>query len=60
MNPKIIIQLVIGVVFFCIWSAMAYYDASLRGDYSKFIISVVVGLVALILRDMPNNPPPKE
>lgn len=59
MSPRLIIQLVIGVVAFCIWSAIAYFDPSARADYLKFIISVVVGLVALILRDMP-VPPPKE
>lgn len=61
MNTKEKLQIFIGFVAFAIWSAMSYYDPSMRPDYAKFIISVVVGLVALVLRDMNGSPqPPKE
>ena len=61
MNAKTIIQISMGVVAFCIWSGMAYCDPSLRGDYVKFVVSVVIGISALALRDMPaNSDKPKE
>lgn len=56
------ILLFIGLGSFLIWSGMAYFDNSLRGDYVKYIISVVVGVTGLVLRDMPSSsnssPPP--
>lgn len=57
MQLKLAIQISMGVTAFCIWSAMAYFDASLRADYVKFVVSVVVGIAALALRDMPTNQP---
>jgi hypothetical protein len=31
---------------------MVYFDPSLRSDYVKFIVSLVIGISALALRDM--------
>lgn len=53
-----IVKLFMGVTGFCIWSFMVYMDQSLQSDYLKFVISVVLGLSALALRDMP--PPAKK
>jgi hypothetical protein len=56
LNLKYITLAVMGGVAFIIWSVMAFYDASLRSDYLKFIVSVVLGTGGLALRDMPNQP----
>jgi hypothetical protein len=55
MKLKLGIQIGMGSLAFVIWSSMAYFDPSLRGDYVKFIVSVVIGISALALRDMPTN-----
>ena len=47
------LKIFMGFTAFSIWSGMVYFDASLRADYLKFIVSIVVGLGALALRDMP-------
>lgn len=40
---------------------MAYFDPSLRPDYLKFIVGIVVGIAGLVLREMPTQPlPPPE
>lgn len=51
-----------GVTAFSIWSGMVYFDPSLRADYLKFIIGIVVGIAGLVLREMPTQPstPPAE
>jgi hypothetical protein len=58
MNFKTIALIGMGTTAFLIWSGMAYFDPALRSDYLKFVISVVVGVAGLALRDMP-SPPPK-
>ncbi|MDP2026465.1 hypothetical protein [Sulfuriferula sp.] len=47
-----------GVTAFLIWSGMAYFDPTLRPDYLKFIIGIVVGIAGLVLREMPTQPLP--
>ena len=47
------LKIFMGFTAFTIWSGMVYFDPSLKSDYLKFIISIVVGLGALALRDMP-------
>jgi hypothetical protein len=58
MQIKTYIQIIMGFSCFGIWSFMAYMNPELQGDYLKFVISVVLGLSALALRDMP--PPAKK
>lgn len=53
LDLKTIVLILMGVTGFGIWSAMAYFDASLRADYLKFIILIVGGVTGLILRDLP-------
>jgi hypothetical protein len=53
MRTRTCLQIGMGFGAFIIWSGMAYFDPSLRADYTKFIISIVVGVGALALRDMP-------
>lgn len=62
MTTRLKIQIAMGVTGFLIWSGMAYFDPANRADYLKFIVSVVIGIAALALRDMPtsetkDNPP---
>jgi hypothetical protein len=52
MSTKTKIQIAMGIIAFCIWSVMVYFDPSLRSDYVKFIVSLVIGISALALRDM--------
>jgi len=49
---KIVVMSLLGGLGFAIWSAMAFFDSSMRADYAKFVISIVVGVVSLALRDM--------
>ncbi len=63
LGPYVIVLTVLGVVSFLIWSALAYFNRDLQADYAKFVISVTVGIVGLVLRDMgtpdaPATPPP--
>ncbi len=58
LDLKTIVLILMGVTGFCIWSAMAYYDPTLRSDYLKFIILIVGGVTGLVLRDLP--PPNQE
>lgn len=55
---KLTVMLVLGIVGFIIWSVMAYFDGAMRADYAKFVISIVVGIVALAMRDMQPPAPP--
>lgn len=55
----------IGLVGYLVWALFAYLDPTARADFLKFNIGCVVGVVGLILRDMPHTPsptapPPKE
>ena len=43
----------VGFLAFCIWSAMAYNDPTLRPDYLKLIMATVATIVAVVLRDLP-------
>ena len=54
MEPRNSLKIFMGFTAFGIWSTMVYFDPALRADYLKFIISIVVGLGALALRDMPS------
>ncbi len=57
-NIRLTLQIIIGFMAFAIWTFMVWNDASLRGDYLKFVVLVVTTLAAIVLRDMPANPPP--
>lgn len=57
MTFKLKIQIAMGSLAFAIWSFMAWYDPSLRSAYVTFIISVVTGIAALALRDIPTEKP---
>lgn len=50
----------VGIVAYLVWSLFAWHDPDVRPDYLKFHIGIVVGVVALVLRDMPHiQPPPR-
>jgi hypothetical protein len=59
MNLKIIFQILIGALGYCVWAAMAYFDPTLHPDFLKFNIGMAVGTIGLVLRDMnaPAAPP---
>lgn len=53
----------VGVVGYLVWALFAYIDPAARPDFLKFNIGCVVGVVGLILRDMPHttaSQPPKD
>jgi len=53
----------VGLVGYLVWALFAYIDPVTNGpDFLKFNIGCVVGVVGLILRDMPHTPsqPPKD
>lgn len=52
-DNKTVILAFVGFLAFCIWSAMAYNDPSLRPDYLKLIMLTVTTIVAVVLRDLP-------
>lgn len=52
---RLISLILMGVVGYGVWSFMAYQDPSLRADFLKFNIGIVVGIVGLVLRDLPPN-----
>lgn len=56
-------QAAIGIVAYLVWSVFAFVDPTVRPDYLKFHIGTVLGVVGLILRDMPpkqHPPTPKD
>lgn len=57
-KTKFLVLLALGVVGYVGWALMAYLDPSQRGDFLKLHITVVGGVVALALREMPPPPPP--
>jgi hypothetical protein len=57
MTIKLVLQILIGGVGYCVWAAMAYYDPTLRADFLKFNIARAAGTIGLVLRDM-NAPTP--
>jgi hypothetical protein len=52
-KTKFYLLLFVGVVAFVGWAVMAAQDPALRPDLLTLLKSTVVGLVALVLRDMP-------
>lgn len=58
LDNKTVIMTILFVIFFCIWSAMAYNDPSLRADYLKLIMGGVTIIVGVALRDLPTPPSP--
>lgn len=50
----------VGVIGYAVWALFAYVDPGARADFLKFNIGCVVGVVGLILRDMPHVPPSKD
>lgn len=52
---------VVGIVAYVVWFGFVLYDPKTNGpDFLKFNIGCVVGVVGLVLRDMPHVPPPKD
>lgn len=52
-KTKFYLMLFVGIVTFAVWAVMAAQDASLRPDLLSLCKGTVVGLIALVLRDMP-------
>lgn len=57
-KTKFYLLLVVGFVAFTGWAVMAGQDPTLRPDLLTLLKSTVVGLIALVLRDMPPPSPP--
>lgn len=56
-------QAVIGILAYLVWALFAFIDPTVRPDFLKFHVATVIGVVGLILRDMPPKhhlPPPKD
>lgn len=51
----------VGIIGYVVWALFVWYDPKENGsDFLKFNIGCVVGVVGLILRDMPHvQPPPR-
>jgi hypothetical protein len=52
MNIKLIIQIAIGITGYVMWAVMAYFDPTLRPDFLKINVTMVLGTIGLVLRDM--------
>lgn len=52
-KTKFYLLLAVGVIGFAVWAAMAFQDPALRPDLLTFVKATVIGLVGLVLRDMP-------
>jgi hypothetical protein len=52
MQLRTVIQILIGVVGYVVWAAMAYFDPSQRADFLHFNVAMAVGTIGLVLRDM--------
>lgn len=52
----------VGIIAYIVWFGFVFYDPVENGpDFLKFNIGCVVGVVGLVLRDMPHvQPPPRE
>lgn len=61
LNLKLIFLVLIGVTGYGVWGLMAYLDPSVRANFLNFNISMAVGTIGLVLRDMkgdaPSQPP---
>jgi len=59
-RSKFFVLVALGIVGYIGWAVMVYLDPSQRGDFLKLHITVVGGVVALALREMPAAaaPPP--
>lgn len=51
-NTKLAIHILIGVIGYCVWAVMAYFDSTLRHDFLVFNIGMATGTIGLALRDM--------
>ncbi len=52
MNLKLALQILIGLTGYGVWAFMAYADPTQRPDFLKFNITMAVGTIGLVLRDM--------
>jgi hypothetical protein len=61
-NTSTLIKAAVGTVGYCVWAFMAYLDPAQRPDFLKFNITMAMGTIGLVLRDMQHPPtqPPKE
>ena len=55
MELKTKLQILIGILGYCVWALMAYLDPSVRPNFLNFNIGLVVGTFGLALRDMPTR-----
>jgi hypothetical protein len=59
LNLKMTFLIIIGVTGYGVWALMAYLDPSVRGNFLNFNISMAVGTIGLVLRDMKSDPTEK-
>lgn len=52
MTIKLLLQILIAVVGYCMWGYIAWCDPAARPDFLKFNIAMTVGTIGLALRDM--------
>ena len=55
---KFLVLVALGIVGYVGWAVMVYLDPTQRADFLKLHITVVGGVVALALREMPSAAPP--
>lgn len=57
MNLKFVIQIVIGMTGYIAWAIMVFLDPTLRPDFLHFNITMALGTIGLVLRDMQSSAP---
>jgi hypothetical protein len=56
-KTKLASLFLVGLAGYGVWALMAYYDPSIRGSFLTFNITMATGVIGLVLRDMPSDPP---
>ena len=56
-KTKLASLFLVGLAGYAVWALMAYYDPSRRGSFLTFNITMATGVIGLVLRDMPSDPP---
>ena len=59
MNIKYTTLIIIGVIGYLVWAAMAILDPSLRHDFLAFNIMMASGTIGVVVRDMKSGDYPK-
>lgn len=57
-KTKFLLLLAIGIVAAAVWLVMAFQEPALRPELLTYVKAAVIGIVGLVLRDMPPPSPP--